>query len=72
MEGYEEKGSMKSSSETIETFLKGIDYPASKEDIIDHAKSMSAPDDIIRVLNRLPDRQYQFLNDVEREVNKVT
>ncbi len=52
-------------------YLKGIDYPASKMDIIQTAKTNGAPDNVVQLLNRLPERQYQRANEIEEEFGKM-
>jgi hypothetical protein len=43
----------------IQKFLGGVDYPAAKDALVKHAKGQNAPEDIIRVLEKLPDRKYE-------------
>lgn len=43
----------------IQKYLKGIDYPADKMTLIDHAKGNNAPDDIIMSLERLPEKEFR-------------
>jgi hypothetical protein len=38
--------------------LKGIDFPAKREEIVNYARSNGAPDNIIGRLNELPDEEY--------------
>lgn len=46
--------------------LRGIDFPASKEDLIEKARSENAGDEVIRHLERMPDQEYQNMADVMR------
>lgn len=43
----------------IQKFLGGMDYPAGKKEIVEHARGQNAPEDIIRSLEQLPDRQFE-------------
>ncbi len=63
--------SQKVSAAQIQVYLKGIDYPVNKQQLIDHAKSMNAPENVMSWLNRLPERQYSFPTDVEQEFGKL-
>ncbi len=51
--------------------LKGIDYPVNKQELVNHAKSRGAPENVMSFLNRLPDREYRFPTDVEEEFGKM-
>lgn len=56
----------------IQLFLKGINYPADKQKIVQTAKGNSAPDIVMSFLNRLPNKQYQYPTDVGIEFGKIT
>ena len=49
-------------------FLKDVDYPASKDDIITLAEDHMVSKDIMSRLEQLPDREYISLADVTSEV----
>ena len=38
----------------IQKYLSGIDYPASKDDLVESARSQGAPDDVVEALQGLP------------------
>ena len=40
----------------IQKFLKGVDYPASKSDLLRNAEREGADEDVRATLERLPDR----------------
>ncbi len=63
--------SEKVSAAQIQVYLKGMNYPANKKQIVDKAKANNAPQNVMDFLNRLPERQYQFPTDVEREFGKM-
>ncbi|WP_431951097.1 DUF2795 domain-containing protein [Actinacidiphila sp. bgisy167] len=50
--------------------LGGVDYPASKQDIIDRASSNKADRDIIDALETLPDQEFDSPAEVSREIGK--
>jgi uncharacterized membrane protein YgcG len=52
--------------------LKGMDYPASKEEIVQHAKKHNADEEVMRVLKDIPDRQYENAVDVSKEFKGET
>jgi hypothetical protein len=48
----------------IQKYLKGVDYPASKEALIRNARKMGADDSICASLEQLPDEDFQTPADV--------
>ncbi len=63
--------SEKVSAAQIQVYLKGIDYPVDKKQLVAHAKSNNAPDNVMSFLNRLPERTYTRPNEVEQEFGKL-
>jgi hypothetical protein len=59
------------SSVTIESYLEGLTYPASRQDVLDAAKSNGAPDDIIQTLRQFSDRMYNSPVDVSKELGLI-
>jgi hypothetical protein len=55
----------------LQQYLRGVDYPADKQDMIDAARSNSAPDDFMSFMNRLPDKTYNRPTEVEQEFSKI-
>ncbi|AKB77768.1 hypothetical protein MSHOH_1285 [Methanosarcina horonobensis HB-1 = JCM 15518] len=58
---------MKASMADVEHALKGIDFPKSKNEIIQYAQSKNASQDIINDLQDLSDRTYNNAADVAQE-----
>ena len=56
------------SSATIQEYLKGINYPAKKEDLVNHARSQNAPQSVLDTLDGMPDREYGGPADVTSEI----
>jgi hypothetical protein len=56
----------------VQKFLSGMDYPASKQDLIEHARKQNADQDVIEALEHLPDREYDGPNVVSSAVAKVS
>jgi sporulation protein YlmC with PRC-barrel domain len=59
------------SAADLQVYLKGMDYPAGKQDLITHARERSAPEDVITALERFGDRTYQSAADVGTEFGKI-
>lgn len=54
----------------IQKFIQGIDYPASREDLVEHAREHGADDRVISKLESLPDEQFNTPADVSQAVGK--
>ncbi|MHA7238424.1 DUF2795 domain-containing protein [Arthrobacter sp. TMS1-12-1] len=53
----------------IQKALGGMDYPASKDDLVRHAKDKGADDAVLRTLENLPDREFDSPTDVNKEAS---
>ena len=75
--GNTEKGGQASlhsenvSAAELQMYLRGVDYPASKKDLIDSAKSNNAPENVMSFMNDLPERTYNRPTEVEQEFSKI-
>ena len=61
---------MVSTAKVAET-LRGIDFPADKQQIVDYARKNRAPSDVLNVLERTPCPEYGDMADLLRYVGKV-
>ncbi|MEN6615110.1 MAG: DUF2795 domain-containing protein [Syntrophorhabdus sp.] len=61
----------RSSPVAVENYLKGIDFPAGKEALLNQARNNNAPDDVIRTIRALPDKEYGSPIDVSKEVGHI-
>lgn len=55
----------------IQKFLKGVDYPASKQALIDNAKNLGADENVCASLEQLPDEDFQTPADVSQAFGKM-
>jgi hypothetical protein len=55
----------------VQKYLSGVDYPATKEQLVEHARSRGADERVLEALNRLPDGQYDGPNAVSSAVAKT-
>ncbi|NEQ29127.1 MAG: DUF2795 domain-containing protein [Microcoleus sp. SIO2G3] len=55
----------------LQKHLKGLDYPASKEDVISHAEKNGADKNIKWILEQLPDEEYETPTDVNKAVGEL-
>jgi hypothetical protein len=42
----------------VQKYLGGVDYPAGKDDLVNAARRNGAPREVLDVLGRLPDTQF--------------
>jgi hypothetical protein len=54
----------------LQKHLGGVDYPASKSDLIDRAQQQGAGEDVLNVLQQIPDREYDGPSAVSAEFSK--
>ncbi|MBD2090910.1 DUF2795 domain-containing protein [Microcoleus sp. FACHB-1515] len=55
----------------LQKHLKGLDYPASKEDVINHAEKNGADKDMKSILEQLPDEEFETPTDVNKAVGEL-
>jgi hypothetical protein len=51
----------------VQKFLRGVDYPASKDELVRRAKDNGADETVLEALRALPDRRYDGPNAVSQE-----
>ncbi|PZF55553.1 hypothetical protein DEJ23_11600 [Curtobacterium sp. MCSS17_008] len=52
----------------VQKYLSGIDYPASKDDIVATAEKEGAPDDVLDALKNIPGGDYDAPTAVSKAV----
>lgn len=55
----------------VQRFLKNVDYPASRLDLINVAKNEGADENVIATLEHLPDKEYDGPVGISREIGKI-
>jgi hypothetical protein len=55
----------------LQKFLSGVDYPASKSELLDAARSEGADQNAVTTLERLPEQDFNSPNDVSEAVGKL-
>jgi hypothetical protein len=56
----------------IQKHLKGVDYPANKEVLIQHAQKQGADRNIISLLEKLPeDEEYETPTDLNKAIGDI-
>jgi len=55
----------------IQKALGGVDYPASRENLVDTARHHHADDAIVDLLGRLPSHRYESPADVSKDIARL-
>ena len=55
----------------IQKFLKGMDYPAAKDDLVFHAEDQGADDETLDLLEQLPDQEYETPAEVSKALGEI-
>lgn len=53
-----------SSPANVSSYLKGIDYPASRDQLASHAEQNGADPEVLDMIKAMPDKQYEDMADV--------
>lgn len=52
-------------------YLKGVDYPVSKDDLVKHAEKQGADEALRAALQQLPDERFQTPADVSQAIGQI-
>ena len=55
----------------IQKYLGGVDYPATKQDLLKHAQQEGADEAVLSMLQQLPEQTYQRPADVSEALGKI-
>ena len=55
----------------VEKSLKGIDFPAKKEDLIKHARQHGADQQVLETLKELPEEEFRTPIDVTKAIGEI-
>lgn len=55
----------------IQKFLNGIEFPAGKDELVDHASSEGADPDALDILEQLPEKMYDSPTEIMQEIRKI-
>jgi hypothetical protein len=55
----------------ISHHLKGVDFPATKDDLIKQAEKNGAEDDVMDVIDNMPDEKFKSMADVMKAYGDV-
>ena len=55
----------------LQKFLKGVDYPAKKQDLLDRAQQEGADENVLSTLEQLSDESFETPADVSKAVGNI-
>ena len=55
----------------VQSYLAAISYPATKQDLIDTAMDQGATEEVMDMLDEIPDIEYARPSDVSEEIGKL-
>jgi hypothetical protein len=55
----------------VEKYLCGMHYPAEKKKLVDNAQNKHAPNDVLKLINKLPEKTYTSHIDITKEIGKI-
>lgn len=55
----------------LQKHLKGVDYPAKKQDLIERAQQQGADENALSALKQIPDEEYGSPTDVTKAISNV-
>lgn len=50
----------------VQRYLAGVSYPASRDDLIEHARQNGAPQEIMKLVEGMPDQEFGGPQDVQK------
>ncbi len=56
---------------SVQTYLKGTDYPAGKEELLRKAHDNGAPEEVIEILEQLPQQEFRGPDDVMKAYGQL-
>lgn len=59
------------SASAFQKYLGGMDYPAGKKELLEHARKNNAPDAVIQVLEMFGDQTFRSAAEVSQEFGRV-
>lgn len=59
------------SAAEVEKYIGGIDFPADKDELVNHARENGAPEEVLEFMEKFPDQEYGSAIDVSRGVSQV-
>jgi hypothetical protein len=65
------KGFRGRSPSNVLNFLQGLNFPCDKAELVHYAEDKEAPDEVIVLLDNLPDQEFDNMSDVISAIGQV-
>ena len=65
-------GKRRQSPPEIAWYLREVDFPADREDLLRHARRQKADDEVLQLLDRMPNRDYGSMADVMKGMGDLS
>ncbi|MDI6724305.1 MAG: DUF2795 domain-containing protein [Methanobacterium sp.] len=62
---------VKVSPAQVEKYIKGIKFPASKQELLKQAESNNANNDVLDILENVPDKEFNSPIDISIAIGKM-
>lgn len=62
---------VKVSPALVEKYIKGIKFPASKQELLKQAESNNANDDVLNILENVPEKEFYSPIDISIAIGKM-
>lgn len=62
---------VKVSPAQVEKYIKGIKFPASKQELLQQAESNNANDDVLDILENVPDKKFNSPIEISIAIGKM-
>ncbi|HEY7126809.1 MAG TPA: DUF2795 domain-containing protein [Ktedonobacterales bacterium] len=59
------------SPSNVQKYLKGVDYPAKKRDLVETARKNAAPNEVVQVIQQFPDQEFKGPQDVMKAYGEM-
>lgn len=63
--------SEKANLSAVGRYIKGVHFPAHKDDLVNQAKNNAAPQDVLNILDHFSDKNYKSVIEITKEVLKT-
>jgi len=70
--GFMANGYGQADAATIKKYLRGIEFPCSKDELIQKAQEEGAEDAVIEALSEMPDEIFESPADIVQSIGKIT
>ena len=56
----------------IDRYLRNINYPVDKNELVNYARKLNVPEDMMRNLDKLPNQKFNSPDDIRKSMGEVS